>query len=325
MILRVRKRRYYCKQCRKPFTEPIPGVMPRSRSTQRFKVAVGKACENFCDLSRVRKEYRVSNSFIHKAYYGYLEKKLKEYQYPWPRVIGVDEHFFTRRKGYTEFATMFTDMTNKRLRHVVLGKDRASIKKQIEHIPGRENVKWVTLDLSETYKGFIFDHFPNAQMVADKFHVLRLLTPHLIKRRKLISTDRMSYRSKKLLTMSSMNLDYFDRKAIWKFLENYPELKELYSWKERLFSFYRIKGYKRAKIAMEYMLKDMGQSNLKEIKTLFKTLSKWKEEILNYFITRLTNARTEGFNNIAKLVQRRAFGYKNFENYKRRLLSACAF
>jgi transposase len=38
-------------------------------------------------------------------------------------------------------------------------------------------------------------------------------------------------------------------------------------------------------------------------------LLKWREEILNYFLTGLTNGRTEGYNNIAKLVQRRGFGY----------------
>ena len=49
---------------------------------------------------------------------------------------------------------------------------------------------------------------------------------------------------------------------------------------------------------------------------------KWREEILNYFKTKLTNAKTEGFNNLAKLYQKRAFGYKNFENYRLRLLNA---
>jgi transposase len=51
---------------------------------------------------------------------------------------------------------------------------------------------------------------------------------------------------------------------------------------------------------------------------------KWKEEILAYFYTRLTNGRTEGFNNKAKLVKRRAYGYRSFRNYRLRLLNACA-
>ena len=68
----------------------------------------------------------------------------------------------------------------------------------------------------------------------------------------------------------------------------------------------------------------MALSKLTEIKTLRRTLLKWRTEILAYFETGLTNGRTEGYNNLAKLVQKRAFGYKNFRNYRLRLLSACA-
>jgi transposase len=65
----------------------------------------------------------------------------------------------------------------------------------------------------------------------------------------------------------------------------------------------------------------MADSKLKEIKTLRKTLMKWRQEILNYFRTGITNARTEGFNNIAKLLQRNAFGFKSFENYRLKVLN----
>ncbi len=45
---------------------------------------------------------------------------------------------------------------------------------------------------------------------------------------------------------------------------------------------------------------------------------------LAYFNTRLTNTRTEGFNNVAKVVKKRAYGYKSFSNYRLRLLNTCA-
>lgn len=324
LILKILKRRYWCKPCRKPFTEPIAGIMPRKRTTQRFKRAVAKACDEYADLTKVRNHFQVSNNFIYRTYYEQLELKLREYQYPWPTKIGIDEHFFSRRGGFREFATVFTDMTNRRLKAVVLGKDRRRIEEQIAHIEGRENVRWVTIDLADSYKSFVFNHFPNAEIVADKFHVLRLLSPHLLRHRKAIAPDRMTWKAKRLLTMSSKKLDYFDRRAIWQFLEKHPELKELYFWKERLFGLYRIKGFSRAQKAMEYMLDEMKNSQMPEIKTLHRTLTRWKKEVLNYFKTRLTNARTEGFNNVAKLVQKRGYGYTNFENYRRRLLSACA-
>ncbi len=62
----------------------------------------------------------------------------------------------------------------------------------------------------------------------------------------------------------------------------------------------------------------------KEVKTLGKTLQSWKKEICNYFDQRITNARLEGFNRKASLVRMQAYGYKNVNNYRLQLLSACS-
>lgn len=51
---------------------------------------------------------------------------------------------------------------------------------------------------------------------------------------------------------------------------------------------------------------------------------RWRREVLAYFVCRLTNARTEGYNGKAKLVLRRAYGDRSFENYRLRLLNSCA-
>lgn len=87
---------------------------------------------------------------------------------------------------------------------------------------------------------------------------------------------------------------------------------------------YRTKGLWRVKRAFTKLTDQMADSALPEIKTLRKTLLKWRKEILTYFVNRITNGRTEGFNNKAKLVKRRAYGYKSFRNYRLRLLNACA-
>lgn len=67
--LKIHKHRYYCKSCRKPFTEPVSGIWPRKRTTQRFRKHIGKMCENFTNLSRVKKLSRISNGLTYKIYY----------------------------------------------------------------------------------------------------------------------------------------------------------------------------------------------------------------------------------------------------------------
>ena len=124
--------------------------------------------------------------------------------------------------------------------------------------------------------------------------------------------------------MSGHNLTYGERLALDRFLQRYPEMHELYGWKERMHSFYRIRGNGRAYEAYKRMVDDMSVSFLPEIRTLRKTLLKWKEEVLNYFSSNLTNARLEGFNCKASLLKRRAYGYRNPEHYRIQLLHACS-
>ncbi len=246
--------------------------------------------------------------------------------YPWPKTIGIDEHAFKKAKfgSGTEFVTMIVDYDHKRVRELVYGKTGAALSLTLASIPGRERVQNVTLDLCDPFKNFVKEFFPQAKIVADKFHVLRLLSPSLLKKRKEIVGTRSDLRAKKLLLMSSHQLGYVEQLALHRFMEKYPTLHELYRWKERMHSFYRIKGFDRARDAHQKMCDEMALSQLPEIKTLRRTLMKWRVEILNYFLTGLTNARTEGFNNKAKVVKRRGYGYKNFRNYRLKVLTACA-
>jgi transposase len=67
----------------------------------------------------------------------------------------------------------------------------------------------------------------------------------------------------------------------------------------------------------------MEKSQLEEIQRLRRTLKIWRSEVLEYFRAPFTNAFTEAMNGIAKLVQRRGCGYRNFKNYRIRTLSTC--
>lgn len=177
--------------------------------------------------------------------------------------------------------------------------------------------------MSDTYRGLVRHQFPGAQIVADKFHVLRLLSPALRRHRIDITGDRRTLRIKRLLQKNRPRLTYVERQDVDRWLSHYPELNEIYRAKGKLHEFYRTRGYTRAKRSFELLMKQLEGSALHEIRVFVRTLKSWKEEILNYFRTGLTNAMTEGFNRVASLVKNRAFGYRNPNNYRLRYLSAC--
>ena len=325
--LKIHKHRYDCKSCKKPFTEPVSIVWPRRRTTQRFRKFIGGLCENIVDLKRVRSLHQISSGFIYEVYYSQISIKLRErMNMSWPEVLGIDEHFFRRVKGEgTEFVTMLTDVKKRRLFDIALGKNTKSLLEQLVQIPGRENVKIVVMDLSSGYRAFAQKLFPNAKIVADKFHVLRLPSPMLIKFGRQIHGHRQDLKTRRKLLYNRNNLDYFVRQDIDRYLKDHPALNEIYRAKEKLHQIYRTRGVERATKALTKFIGELKESKIEDLKRLGRTLKKWSAQVLLYFEYRYTNAITECLNNRGKLVQKRGYGFKSFKNYRLRVLSACLF
>jgi transposase len=325
-ILLVRKRRFSCSQCKKPFTEPLPGVRKGYRTTERYRRRLLWACEHFSDLKSVRRTYRCSSGLLHRVLYEQLELKRRMRLNPWPAQVGIDEHLFKHdfRLEQRRFVTMVVDHKNRRLMELVEGKSGAELRAALEYIPGRENVRWVTLDMSDSYRSFARSFFPNAKLVADKFHVLRLLTPAIHRALRALNLPKEALPMYRVLRKNPRKLTAKWRWQLRCWLADKPVLRELCAARDALFSLYRVRGHRRASNALTRLTDTLALSELPELKTFRTTLMRWRREVLAYFLCRLTNARTEGFNGKAKLVIRRAYGYKSFRNYRLRLLSCCA-
>lgn len=325
VTLCLRKRRYYCHKCRKPFTEYIQGIWPKRRTTQRLRESVRDACNKFSSMSEVRRTFKLSSSFVYKVYYEQLELQNRQVTKSFPKELGIDEHFVRREFGIPKFMTVFTDIKNRTVRECVHGKTKQGLIDQTEHMLGRREVQWVALDMSDTYRGFALGHFPNARLVADKFHVLRVFSGILNRHRIDVTGDKRKNPVRKLLLRNRNNLRWYERNALDQWLKEQPKIKEAYEWKEHFHRFYRIKGYDRACNRFEKLMIAMKFSQIPEIKKFQRTCERWRDEILNYFLNPITNAVTEGYNRIASLVKNRAFGYKNEKNYRLRFLNACVF
>lgn len=325
-VLIIKKKRFRCSGCKKVLTETLPGINKGARLTERLQRNLLFVCEKFANMKDAKKHLRLGNKTLYERHYKQLDLEWrKKKNNPWPKSIGIDEHSFIRNKehGKREFVTVIVDHNNKRVKELAPFRDSGSLGQFLSYIPGRSNVKNVTMDLSTTYKKFAEEFFPNANIIADKFHVIRLPNRILdIYRNKIFKNKRLRLRT--YLLMDSRKMDYFKRKAFQEELKKYPELNEIYWVKESIHKLYRCKGGKWAKKSLIRLLDLLALTKIPELKTLRKTLKKWSVEILNYFENRLTNARTEGFNTVCKQLQRRAYGFRSFINYRLRVLYACS-
>src|SRR5688500_14394056 len=235
--LKIHKHRLYCKLCKKTFTEPVDGIWPKRRSTQRFRKFIAQSCARISDLKTVSSIYKVSHGFTYKVYYEQIEVKLREFknQVHFPEVMGIDEHFFKRVNGKTQFVTMVTDLRNNRMFDLIEGKTHALLEEGFAKNKGRQEVKIIVMDMSSTYRSFVQSYFPNARIVSDKLHVLRLYSHLIMKEGKKIHGHRQELHTRKKLLYSRAHLDYATRSEIDIYLKSYNHLAELYRFKERLF------------------------------------------------------------------------------------------
>src|SRR5690606_18308768 len=135
-------------------------------------------------------------------------------------------HFFTRKQGY---ATTLVDLKNHKVFDVVLGRSEPSLRRYLSRLPGRERVKVVVMDLSETYRQIVRKYFPNARIVADRFHVVRLVNQHFLKLWQ--SQDPQGRKNRGLLSLMRRhrwNLSAEQQARLDDYLEAFPVLKALY-------------------------------------------------------------------------------------------------
>ncbi len=323
VLLKISKRRFFCKSCRLPFTEGVRNVKKWGRQTERYCRYVYDLALHYSNLYSAQKKAKCSSGFIYKQYFRELSLKQRQDNSIWPESVGIDEHFFgyNKKYGYREFVTVFVDHKKRRFKEVALGRDSGRLKVSLSHMDGRDKVKFITMDLSETYRKFIKEYFPNALRIADKFHVIRLLRLAL-KRYYAAIKNNTNGRLKRLLLANGSKLPSDIRNALNKGLRMYPDLQQIYIAKECLHKIYRMPNYQQADEFMTKLTDKLSRSILPELLTLRKTLLSWRDEILAYFQKRLTNGLVEGLNNKAKQIKRRAYGFRSFENYRLKLITA---
>lgn len=325
VLLEVIKRRFRCPRCHKVFTEPISGIAKHCRSTRRYERGIRWASSTFMNLKAVQKHFRCSAGKCFQATYDELKRRRRRRLYPLPTRIGVDEHSFHKPKFQgVQYNTILVDHNNKRLYEVFEGRSWPELYAAWMKLEGRERVHVVTLDFSSNYRRLVHQCLPNAEIVVDRFHAQRLFLKELSRLRRKVTGDVRKNPIRKLLLRNHSNLKTIERRAVWKWLDLYPEVKEAYEMKEMVRAFYCMRNRKRAERTLVEIILRLKRSNQANLKALGRLMANWKKEILGYHKWHLTNARCEGFNRKAKLCQRSAFGFRSFENYRFKLLDYCA-
>lgn len=111
--LNLEGRKYLCRNCGRYFNQRFPGILPYYRSTEVYRRYVFRDhMDGICSKTLAERE-RIGSATVERWYHSFLERKVSERENsPCPEAIGIDEHFFTRRKGYV---TTFCDLVGRRV------------------------------------------------------------------------------------------------------------------------------------------------------------------------------------------------------------------
>ncbi len=202
------------------------------------------------------------------------------------------------------------------------------MRQYLQRLKGRDNVKVVVMDLSETYRNIARKYFPNAIIVSDRFHVIRLINQHFLKL--WAQHDPEGRKNRGLISLMrrhQWHLKQEQHHNLMSYLDQYPVLRAIYRTKQKLVRLMLLKtlNASRAGRKLPKLMQLLEYFKDSPLRTLAKTLTAWLEPIVAMWRFSKTNGITEGFHTKMEMMTRRAYGFRNFENYRLRVLTQCGW
>jgi transposase len=325
--LHLQSHKYHCKSCGRYFNQRFPGIGKGRRSTEPFRRQVFLAHHQGISQRTLAERERLGSATVERWYQELLEVKVRErVNDPCPRVLGIDEHYFSRKDG---FATTFCNLGKRKVFDVALGRSEKALQPYLAGLSGKDQVQVVCMDMAEHYRSLVRKHFPKALIVTDRFHVIRLVNEKFLAC--WAALDPKGRQNRGLLSLvrrHEENLKPEQRPKLLKYLRDHPAFGDLYVFKQKLCRLLRIKHRKarQCRRLIPHFLGAIEQLKawkMKPLLQLAETFDSWKEEIARMWRFTKNNGITEGFHTKMEMISRRAYGFKNFENYRLRVRVLC--
>ena len=327
-VMVIKTHKFFCRGCQRYFNQRLPGIMPYSQSSELFKDEVAIKHHLGHAKSRLAEYLKVSSSTVERYYQRHVHRQNQESKNAsCPKVLGIDEKHFTKKLGYM---TTFADLKRRKVFDLALGRSEASLEGFLRRMKDKENCKVAVMDLSGPFRSVVHKHFPNAMIVADRFHVIKLINHHFMHTWKMFDEEGRKNRGLlSLMRRHEWNLrDDEQRGRLRNYLRSRAGLELVYDFKQTLTRLMLSRVFSKAQarpLIAEFlqMIEALKSSGFKPLVTLGKTFESWREEIVRMWRFKRTNSTTEGLHNRMEEILRRAYGMRNFENFKLRVKAFC--
>ncbi len=318
-FLRVPVHRIYCSECKNTTTEQLSFLSsPKARITKSLERTIIELRQKM-SITDVASFFDIDWKTVKDCEKKYLGKKFKHIPLKDVRIIGVDE-LFVRGQGKEKYITIVRDLESGAVLYVGDGKGTESLNMfglKLKH--SKAKISTMAMDMSKAYVSWVKENLPDAQIVFDHFHVIKLMNDKLdkIRRRTVRGLDeeqKALLKNQRFLFLRNVEDLEPDAKQLLDNLRKvFKELGDASMMKEALRSIYHMAGNNfQAETAFKNWCSIARQTEIKELIDMAKTIQNNLDGITAYWKTdEVSNAGMEGFNNKVRWLIRQAYGFRD--------------
>ncbi len=325
--LHLRLPQFVCPKCQRYFILTPEWIMPGKSYTQRQAKWIFELCakQPFTEVAAL---VNLSHKTVERLYYGWAKDNLDiAERYSRVRRLGIDE--LSHRKGKKDYVCVLTDLDRGIQLDVLPDRRKQTLEAHFKQLGSAfcNQIEVVACDIWRPYIDVAHACFPQAEIVIDRFHVVKALNGVLDKIRKCLRRDfkqEASFKGIKWqLFKRPENCTREEGKQLQEAFSKSWILEEVYQLRNTfnaLFDLVRDKA--QLCNELDYWIAHAQALDNNNLNAFIKTLKRWKEPIAAYASNRITNAATEGLNNYLRYFKRISFGLPNFEHMRLRILMA---
>jgi transposase len=315
----VDTRRWRCQDCGKTVMESLPAVNARREMTERLCKWIGQQSMKRTFAS-VAEDTGLDEKTIRNIFRDYVNELEVQFRFETPQWMGIDEIYLIKPR------CVITNIQNNTVVDMLTNRNKDTVAKYLFQMKQRDKVQFVAMDMWAPYRDAVTAVMPQAKIVIDKFHVIKMANEAMEKARKGIRADLDLKQRRGLMhdrfVLLKRQRDLTDKEAFnldgW--TKNYPVLGEAYRLKESFYAVYEASSNKEDALARyEAWSKSVPPEIRPHFSDLIRAFTNWQPWILNYFDHKVTNAYTESLNSLIRVMDRMGRGY-SFEALRAKIL-----
>jgi transposase len=329
IYLEFERWRVKCPGCGGVHVEQLDWLAKNPRYTQRFAMHVGTLCRDMTNKAVAEME-RLHHSTVKDLDKLYMQSQVERAGLPAPRAIGIDE--ISIRKGHN-YRVIVSDLDRGRPIWVGgEGRKEADIDLFFKALGEKKSacIELAAIDMWKPFRNSLAKNAPNARIVFDKFHILRHLSTALdaVRRaeyKRLSGKERTYIKGQRYTLLSRRaNLNLDGRRALKKLLKANRRLNTAYLLKESFGQLWDYRTERGARAFFERWKDSLKWQRLKPYQKFARMIDAHWHGIASYCHpdNKVSLGLVEGLNNKIRVLQRRAYGYRDEEYLRLKIIAA---